>query len=300
MTLRHMEIFYALCNNEYNTTKAAAALNMTQPAVSLAIKELEQYYNVQLFDRIGRKLVITEAGKRVEEYTKKITVLFEDMQSEMRNWGKHDVVRVGATFTIGSMYLPFYIKNFEEKYPETEVKALCVPANILEQKILDNQLDFAFSEGVILNPSIKSYPYMDDYIAVVSAPDGKYSAGQEISVEEFLSNRLILREKNSGTRKVFDAALEKLGYTAQAHMESISNTAIMRSAACGLGLGIVSSRVAQQPLEQGLIVPVNVKGLDLTRKFYIIHHKDKKMSEAAKNFLHLCEQIGYEAKLLDE
>ena len=294
MTLRHMEIFFALCNNEYNTTKAAASLNMTQPAVSLAIKELEQYYNVQLFDRIGRKLVITAAGKRFEEYTKTITSLFEDMQSEMRNWDNQGIVRVGATFTIGSMYFPFYIKNFEQKYPDTQVKACCVPANILEQKILDNQLDFAFSEGVAHNPAVISYPYMDDHIAVISAADGKYAAGQEISVKEFLSNRLILREKSSGTRKIFDAALEKKGFVAEAYMESISNTAIISSAACGLGLGVISSRVAQYAVDTGAVVPVYVKGLDLNRKFYIIHHKDKKMSTAAKNFLHMCNETVFE------
>lgn len=296
MTLRHMEIFFALCNNEYNTTKAAASLNMTQPAVSLAIKELEQYYNVQLFDRIGRKLVITAAGKRFEEYTKTITSLFEDMQTEMRNWDNQGVVRVGATFTIGSMYLPFYIKNFEQRYPDTQVKACCVPANILEQKILDNQLDFAFSEGVARNPAIVSYPYMDDHIAIIAAA-GKYKAGEEISVEEFLSNRLIMREKSSGTRKIFDAALEKKGFVAEAYMESISNTAIISSASCGLGLGVISSRVAQYAVDTGVVVPVYVKGLDLNRKFYIIHHKDKKMSTAAKNFLQLCEETDYEAKV---
>ena len=111
MTLRHMIIFRAVCENGYNSTKAAEMLNMTQPAVSLAIKELEQYYNVMLFDRIGRKLVITAAGKHFEEYIKSINRLFEDMQTEMRNWDKQGMVRVGATFTIGAMFLPMYIKN---------------------------------------------------------------------------------------------------------------------------------------------------------------------------------------------
>lgn len=294
MTLRHMEIFYALCHNEYNTTKAANALNMTQPAVSLAIKELEQYYNVMLFDRIGRKLVITAAGKRFEEYIKSINRLLEDMQSEMHNWDKQSMVRVGATFTIGAMFLPMYIKKFEDRYPDTKVKAFCVPANILEEKILDNQLDIAFSEGIVHDPNITSYPYMDDHIAILSVAGGKYEANEEISIEEFLENKLILREKSSGTRKIFDTAVENMGHIAEAEMESISNTAIINSAACGLGLGVVSSRMAQYAIEDGLVVPIYVKGLDLSRKFYIIHHKDKKMSSAIKNFLNLCKETDFE------
>ena len=294
MTLRHMEIFYALCHNDYNTTKAAIALNMTQPAVSLAIKELEQYYNVMLFDRIGRKLVITAAGKCFEEYCKSINRLWEDMETEMRNWDKQGIVHIGATFTIGAMFLPMYIKNFEDRYPDTKVKAFCVPANILEKKILDNQLDIAFSEGIAHDPSITSYPYMDDHIAILSSAGGKYAANEEISVEEFLKNKLILREKSSGTRKIFDTAFEKLGYIAEAEMESVSNTAIINAAACGLGLGVVSSRMAQYAIEDGMVVPIRVKGLDLSRKFYIIHHKDKKMSSTIKNFLYLCKEKEFE------
>lgn len=296
MTLRHLEIFYALCHNDYNTTKAAAALNMTQPAVSFAIKELEQYYNVQLFDRIGRKLVITEAGKRFREYTQTITALFEDMEAEMRNWDKRGTIRVGATFTPGAMYLPFYIKKFEERYPEVSVQPLCAPANILEEKILDNKLDFAFSEGGIKNQAIVSYPYMDEYIAVIAAADGKYAPNQEISMEEFLQSRLILREKSSGTRKIFDDAMEKLGHSVEAYMESVSNTAIISAAASGIGLGVVSHRMTKFMEDEGLVVPISVKGLDLNRKFYIIHHKDKNMSQAAKNFLNMCNETNFEVE----
>lgn len=294
MTLRHLEIFYALCHNDYNTTKAAAALNMTQPAVSFAIKELEQHYSVQLFDRIGRKLVITEAGKRFREYTETITALFEDMETEMRDWDKNGKIRVGATFTPGAMFLPWYIKKFEERYPDVSVQPICAPANILEEKILDNKLDFAFSEGVAKSPVIVSYPYMDDYIAVIAAAGGKYTANQEISVEEFLQNRLILREKSSGTRKFFDAVMENTGHIAEAYMESVSNTAIISAAASGIGLGVVSHRMTKYMEEQGLVVPIRVKGLDLSRKFYIIHHKDKNMSVSAKNFLHMCNETNFE------
>ena len=290
MTLRHIQIIKALCENDCNTTRTAQMLNMTQPAVSLAIKELEQQYNITLFDRIGRRLVITPAGKRFMEYAHAIETLFEDMETEMKNWGKQGVIRVGATFTPGALFLPKFIKKFEELYPDVTIKPVCAPANVLEEQILDNKLDFGFSEGLVKNPAIVSYPYMDDYLAVISAADGKYAANQEISMEEFLANRLILREKSSGSRKIFDAAIEKAGYTVEAYMESISNTTIMSAAAGGIGLGVVSERMTRPMQREGLIVPIRVKGLDLDRNIYIIHHKDKNMSEAAKNFLYMCHE----------
>ena len=290
MTLRHIQIIKALCENDCNTTRTAQMLNMTQPAVSLAIKELEQQYNITLFDRIGRRLVITPAGKRFMEYASAIETLFEDMETEMKNWGRQGFIRVGATFTPGALFLPKFIRKFEELYPDVSVKPICAPANILEEQILDNKLDFGFSEGLAKNPAIVAYPYMDDYLAVISAADGKYAANQEISMEEFLANRLILREKSSGSRKIFDAAIEKAGYSVEAYMESISNTTIISAAASGIGLGVVSERMTRFMQKEGMIVPIRVKGLDLDRKIYIIHHKDKNMSEAAKNFLYMCHE----------
>ena len=89
MTLRHMKIFRAICEHEYNSTKAAEALHMTQPAVSLAVKELEDYYGVRLFDRIGRRLQITEAGKTFLQYAIHISDLFSDMETGLRDWHHH-------------------------------------------------------------------------------------------------------------------------------------------------------------------------------------------------------------------
>ncbi|MBR2028455.1 MAG: LysR family transcriptional regulator [Oscillospiraceae bacterium] len=289
-----MEIFYALCQNDYNTTKAAHALNMTQPAVSLAVKELENYYNVTLFDRIGRKLVITQAGKRFEEYTKSIAGLFSDMEKEMKNWDKNGTIRVGATFTIGAKFLPFYAKAFMESYANTDVKGFCGPAYVLEKKLLDNELDFAFSEGMSSNPSIVSEPYMDDHLIAFAANDGRYSFGQKLSIEEFANSRFVLREADSGTRKVFDSACEKAGFSVEPVWESMSNTGIMSAVASGIGIGILPYRLATEKIECGAVVPLEVDGLDLTRKFYIIHHKDKKLSSAARYFIYLCNSKDFE------
>ena len=114
MTLRHLQIFRILCENNYSTTKTAQNLHMTQPAVSLAIKELEEQYGVRLFDRINRRLVITPAGVRLQEYCISIETLFKDMETEMKNWDKQGVIRIGGTFTIGAMFLPEYAKTFME------------------------------------------------------------------------------------------------------------------------------------------------------------------------------------------
>lgn len=294
MTLRHMEIFRALCRNDFNTTKTAHALNMTQPAVSLAIKELENHYGIQLFDRIGKKLVITMAGRRFEEYTNSIESLFADMECEMKNWDKHGLIRVGATLTIGAKFLPFYTKQFQGSYPNTNIKGFCGPANVLEQKILNNELDFAFSEGIANDPSIVSEPYMDDHLVVFCVPNGRYRQGEKITLDEFKKNNFVLREVGSGTRKVFDLACEKQGFKVEPVWEAMSNTSIINAVCQDIGLGCISYRLVDWAQKAGLINIIKVEGLDLSRKFYVIRHKEKKLSTAAKYFLYLCNEINFE------
>lgn len=296
MTLRHIKIFLALCNCNFNTTKTAQHINMTQPAVSLAIKELEQYYNVALFDRIDRRLVITPAGRRFLEYANTIDHTFDDMEAEMKSWDKQGFIRVGATLTIGSKFLPIYAKKFIDAYPDIDIKGFCGPSNVLEEKILNNELEFAFSEGLAQHPSIVSEEYMDDHLIVFCGADSPYQQGQTISIEEFKNQKLVMREVGSGTRKVFDLACEKAGFYIEPVWESISNTGIINSVVHGIGIGVLSYRLLKYPLQKGYIKTLNVDGLDLNRKFYIIRHKDKKLSAAAKQFLMFCHDNNFEEK----
>ena len=144
-----MIIFRTVFESDCNSTKAAEQLHMTQPAISLAIKELEQYYGVRLFDRIGRRLKITDSGKLFLQYAIHITDLFEDMETGLRDWDSKGILRVGASITIGSQFLPGYIKAYSEICPGIDVRVIVEQSDSLEHKILTNALDFALIEGGI-------------------------------------------------------------------------------------------------------------------------------------------------------
>ena len=164
-----MNIFHALCENDCNTTKTAEALNMTQPAVSQAIKEMEQYYGVMLFDRVGRKLVLTKAGELLHSYAAHISALFDEVETELKSIDKYGNVSVGATLTIGSLFLPRYVKIFKDSHPQINVKGLVAPTNILENKILDYHQHLLQhllhnSTGFQLDPTpLKPGPYYNHY-----------------------------------------------------------------------------------------------------------------------------------------
>ncbi len=290
MTLRHMIIFRTVCESDYNSTKAARTLNMTQPAVSLAIKELEQYYGVRLFDRIGRRLQITDTGQLFLQYAIHISDLFEDMETGLRDWDSKGILRVGASITIGSQFLPGYVKQYEEICPGIDVRVIVEQSDRLEQRILKNELDLALVEAAPHNHRIISEPYMEDRLCVLCSSNSEWKQGQIISKEEFKRQRFLLREHGSGTREVFENVIGQAGIHVDPTWEAMSTSALINAVITGIGIAVLPERMVRSSLEQGQIITVGVEGLDFRRSFYIIHHKDKFLMPSANKFIAMCKE----------
>ena len=291
MTIRHMIIFRTVCENGFNTTKAAEVLHMTQPAVSLAIKELEQYYGVHLFDRIGRRLQITDAGKHFLQYAIHISDLFSDMETGLRDWDSKGILRIGASITIGSQFLPRYVKAFTEICPGLDVRVTVDQSERLEQKIMANELDCALIEGIAHDPNIVSEAYMEDHLSVICSRDKGWKQGQVVSIEDFQRQRFLLREIGSGTREVFDRVVEQAGIHITPVWEAMSTTALVNAVINGLGIAVLPHRMILPALRQGLVCTVKVEGLSFSRNFHIIYHKDKFLTASAKRFINLCRDF---------
>lgn len=284
-----MIIFRTVCESDYNSTKAADQLHMTQPAISLAIKELEQYYGVRLFDRIGRRLKITDSGKLFLQYAIHITDLFDDMETGLRDWDSKGILRVGASITIGSQFMPGYVKAYSDICPGIDVRVVVEQSDTLEHKILTNALDFALIEGIPRDPRIIAEAYMQDQLSVLCSADKGWKQGQTISRQEFKKQRLLLREKGSGTRDVFDRVTAQAGIHITPAWEAMSTSTLINAAITGLGIAVLPSRMIQPALDSGQIITVNVEGLDFKRNFYIIRHKDKFLMPSAEKFIALCK-----------
>ncbi|MCF0114394.1 MAG: LysR family transcriptional regulator [Erysipelotrichaceae bacterium] len=290
MTIRHIRIFLGLINAECNTTHAAEQLHMTQPAVSLAIRELEEYYGVKLFDRIGRRLSITEAGKRFKDYALHISELFDDMEENLRDWNQMGILHIGASITIGSQFLPCYVKTFKETHPGADVRVTIAPGEKLENMLLNNELDFALVEGITHDPRILTEDYMDDHLIVVCAADGPFSKNQHISIEKFKKQRFLLREPGSSTREEFDRITEHAGFSVTPVWESVSYSALVNAVSLGLGIACLPYRMVVNPLEKGAIISISVEGLSFQRKFRIAVHKGKYLTPLAQEFIQLCKE----------
>lgn len=294
MTLRHIKIFLTVCECGNNLTKAAEKLFIAQPSVSFAIHELEDFYGVKFFDRISRRLYITEAGKMFWNYASHIASLFEDMEKNIRDWDKLGVLRIGSSITVGSQLMPSYVKTFSESYPTIDVRVFIERSEKMEQMLLRNELDFAVIEGIVHEPNLIGEEYMTDSLTVICPAEGSFAQGEIISIETFIQQRFLLREHGSGTRETFEHALEASGFTVAPVWESVSTTALVNAVINGLGIAVLPHRMVQGALRQGLIHSIHVKGLEFSRKFRIVYHKNKYLTEAARAFIELCKT--YEEK----
>ena len=196
------------------------------------------------------------------------------METGLRNWDSKGLLRVGASITIGSQFMPSYVCAYSNLYPEADVRVVVEQSDRLEKKILTNELDFALIEGIAHDSSIKSEAYMEDHLSIVCPANGKWKQGQIISVEEFKKQRFLLRERGSGTREVFERVIGQTGFSVSPVWEAMSTTALVNAVINGLGIAVLPHRMVLPAMERGLVVTIGVDGMRFQRNFYIIHHKD--------------------------
>ena len=169
MTLRHLEIFRADCQLE-SVTLAAEQLNMTQPAVSLAIRELESFYGTRLFERMNRRIYITDAGRTLLQYADTILSQFQESVQILQEARHSGSCRFGVHVTFGETCMPIILKRLSEELPDITAKAFVGNSRKNEEMLLRNELDFAVIDNVTLSPGLTVLPLCRERMAVVCRP----------------------------------------------------------------------------------------------------------------------------------
>lgn len=291
MNLHHLKVFTTVCENGNNLTRAAMVLNTTQPAVSFAIREIESEFDILLFDRLNRKLSLTMAGQEFLKYAKRILSLEEDLILTMEGWGEHGVIRIGASITIGSNFMPTLVERFKKDNPNTQVHVSVFPSAILEQKLKDNSIDLALLETVITDEDLVSKAFMKDRLIVVTPNTPEYRNRTSMTLEELSSSCLLLREKGSGSRDMIDRISSENGYVLHPEWESMSTTALMNAVEKGLGITVLPYHMVSRELKEGKLHEMGIKGIRLDRSLYVVRHKDKLQSPIAGRFMELLDII---------
>lgn len=290
MTLRHMKIFVSVCR-EKSITLAAKELYISQPAVSNAIKELESYYGSPLFDRISKKIYLTETGKTVYQYAIHINSLFEELEDSVKRSGTSGPLRIGSSITIGTHLIPDYIKKFSERFPNIQPFVTIDSSDVIEKLVLDNELDFGLIEGMIHSDSIISTDFITDELIVICDVNNPLLKNEVVSIEMLSQQQFLMREKNSGTRELAEAILSLHNISLHPLWESSSTEAIVQGVSKGIGISILPLQLVKDYIERKKIARLHVTGLKFNRQYHIIYHKNKFLTPASLEFIKLCNDI---------
>lgn len=292
MTKRHLEIFAAVYESG-SMTRAAGALFMTQPAVSQAIRELEEYYETTLFERTSRGLVPTEAGDELYRYSNQIAGLFHSARQAIQGGGSQ-VVRVGANWSIGTAFLPAYLKAFYAGDPRTRVLVRVSGYRVLLELLGEKRLDFALVEDSAMDAGLVWRPYYKDRLVIVAAPESPHG-GRKLTFAEIAGENFLLREKGAGVRDRFDYLMFLRNMKIEPVWESATTTALVEAAKAGFGLAVLPYLLVRRYLEAGELIELEVEDFSLERTVHIVWPKERVPEGPAQRLIELIE--GFDHRL---
>ncbi|MGI5893914.1 MAG: LysR family transcriptional regulator [Candidatus Merdivicinus sp.] len=293
MTLRHLRIFEAVCRH-MSITRAAEELYLSQPSVSLSIAELEKKYDLRLFDRIGKKLYLTPAGEELLGYVHSIINQVDDMEQHMKSGARKSILRVGTSMTVGGCLLPECTKRFAETYPDIRVEVLVERTDVIEQKVLNNDLDIGFVEGLPKASQLLITPFAEDELTVVCAPDSPLLKKAPLNCADLVNLPLLLREKGSGTRAVVDNLMDMRGITLKPLWESLSTLAIIGGVKLGLGISILPIRIVEDAVRKHTLAILPIRDIQWKRQFFRVQHRNKILDEPAEHWATLMAKCAEE------
>lgn len=291
MTIRHLNIFIEVYRTG-NITHAAEKLFTTQPAVTRAIKELEHYYGVTLFERYNRRLSATEAGKRFYAYALHIVDSFDQMEKELRDWDELGMIRVGATVTLGATLLPRLLKEYQRRYPGIEVRAVVSNGTTLQSALADNALDIALIEGSVTGEALCAEEFAEDRLVLLLPPDSPLLARPSIKLADLWAEPLLLREQESVGRSLLNHVFALHHLPVKPMLESVSTHALVQAVHEGLGISFLPEDLVEHSIESGFIASREVEDESFQRKNYVVWHEKKHLTASARKFIELCHRIS--------
>ncbi len=290
MTLEQLRIFVAVAEREH-VTRAAAALGLTQSAVSAAIAALEARYDTRLFDRVGRHIELTAAGREFLGEAQAVLArshAAELVLSELGTLGR-GTLNVQASQTIASYWLPARLVNFRKAYPRIEVRLAAGNTETVARAVLEGNADLGFVEGAVRMPALASVEVGGDRLVLAVGVDHPLAKRRRIGIADLAEVPWVVREAGSGTRSEMETSLAAMKLPIHARdiaLELPSNEAVRAAVEAGAGVGGMSELVAAPGVQSG-----KLKLLDIElprRPFLALRHRERRLSKAGEALLALC------------
>ncbi len=280
-------------------SKASEIIHLTQPAVSLQIQALEEFYETKLLNRTSSRVSLTPPGEVLYQYAKEILSLYADAE---KNIGKltgliKGSIVIGASPTIGNYILPRVIADFRKVYPRIKVNLFIRNTRRIAELLVSSNIDIGLIEGEVKSRKITVESLLEDELYVIIPSMHSWSKRSDISLDELLSESFILREEGSGTRVAVERALMKHGVSPQQMNLSLilgSNEAIIDAVEDRMGVSILSSWTVRKEIRCGSIEILRIKEERITREFSLIFNRRFSPSHDIEALIHFIRSYNFE------
>lgn len=288
MTLHHLEVFVAVCQ-EKTMRAAAEKLNLSQPAISKIIADLENYYHIKLFERINHRLYLTPIGETMLDHALHILELFHHMEDDINIHGQTNHIRIGGSQSVGTCLLPPLIQQLTQQDLPISYEVTVNNTSKIEQMIRDYKLDLALVEGCIDNPDLIVRDVMDDELVLAVSATHPLAGKSAISYSDLEQYPFVTREDGSSSRNQLELHLQKMGLKLSTNYACSSVEAIKQALLYTNSIAALSRMMIAEELKKGVFTILPLDDMRIQRSIRLIYHKNKYLSPAMKVFMQLLE-----------
>ncbi|HEY3382547.1 MAG TPA: LysR substrate-binding domain-containing protein [Vicinamibacterales bacterium] len=290
MNLNHLAIFDAVAR-EGNVTRAGERLRISQPAVSKQLQLLERAVGAPLVDRLPKGVRLTAAGELLAGYARRLFALADQADravAELQGL-KRGSLTIGASTSIGVYFLPEILARFRRRYPQVDLHMEVSNTHVIQQYLTEHRVDVAVTEGFVHWPELEARVFLVDELVPIVPAGHPFASARPITLRQFCTEPLLMREQGSGTREVIEEALGRKGVVVRPMMNLGSTEAIKRSVAAGVGVAFVSALTIQQELHDRRLVGLRLRDCRMRRSLHLVQARDRSVSKAVGAFLVLLE-----------
>jgi DNA-binding transcriptional LysR family regulator len=284
ITLRQLKVFERVARR-LSFTRAAEELYLTQPAVSMQIKQFEESIGLPLFERLGKKIFLTRAGEELYRLSRQISLQLDEAEQlidELKGMeGGRLVVAVASTVHYFAIRL---LADFCKRYPKVRVNFKVTNRKGLLQMLEDNEVDTVLMGRPPDELDLVAEAFMDNPLVIIAAADHPRVGEKGIRLEDLCNETFLMREQGSGTRNAVERFFAERGVRVVASMEMNTNGAIKQGVEVGLGLGLVSIHTVERELADRRVVVLDVEEFPIMRQWYIVHRAGKRLTVTATAF----------------
>lgn len=266
---------------------------MTQPAVSIQVKRLEEQAGLPLLEQIGKKIYPTAAGRAVLEHGTAVLDQLEALDQELDSLrGEIKGPLQISVVTTGKYFMPHLLGRFLQQYPGVEPRLKFTNRARVVERLGQNLDDFVVMGQVPQDRNLVSHPFLENVLGFVAPADHPLAGRRKIPLKRILKERFIAREPGSGTRRVVEELLEKKGLAIDPYMELGSSEAIKQAVIAGIGVAVLSLHGVRLEEEAGRLAVLDVQGFPIRRRWYAVHLAGKQLSLVARTFLEFILEEG--------